>query len=182
MNDQLWWYLARSGGIVAWAMLTFSMLWGLVLSTKVLGRRPRPSWVLDLHRFAGGAAVVFTAIHLATLVADNFVHFGLVELLVPFASTYRPAAVAWGVAAFYALLAVEITSLVRNRLPKRIWRATHYASFPLFVCATAHCITAGTDKQSALLQMGLLVGSVMVGALVGLRLFPAETRGAPSSL
>ena len=33
--DQLWWYTARSAGIVAWALLTASVLLGLALSTKV---------------------------------------------------------------------------------------------------------------------------------------------------
>lgn len=36
MNNQLWWYVARSGGIVAWALLAGSVLWGLALSTKVM--------------------------------------------------------------------------------------------------------------------------------------------------
>ena len=39
MNEQLWWYVARSGGIVAWALLAASVLWGLALSTKVLARQ-----------------------------------------------------------------------------------------------------------------------------------------------
>jgi predicted ferric reductase len=179
VSDQIWWHVARSGGIVAWALLTFSVLWGLALSTKIFGRRPRPKWVLDLHRFAGGAAIVFTAIHVAALVLDSYVDFGPSEVLVPFASAYRPAAVAWGVVALYLLAAVEITSLLKSRLPARAWRTTHYLSFPLFVCATAHGVTAGTDKRTVLLQLGLLTGSVMVGALTALRLFPAQPSRLP---
>ena len=174
MSDQLWWYVARSGGIVAWAMLTFSVLWGLALSTKVFGKRPRPSWVLDLHRFAGGAAVVFTGVHITALVADSYLYFGPTEILVPLASSYRPAAVAWGVIAVYLLVAVELTSLLRSRLPHKTWRTLHYLSFPLFVFATAHGVTAGTDREAVLLQVGLLTGSVLVGALTALRLVPAE--------
>ena len=112
MTSQLWWYLARSGGLVAWALLSASVLWGLALSTRILGPRPRPNWILDLHRFLGGLAVVFTGLHVVGLVLDSYVDFGLTELLVPMASSYRPGPVAWGVAALYLLVAVEITDVI----------------------------------------------------------------------
>ena len=31
MTDQTWWYVARSGGIVAWCLLALSVFWGLYL-------------------------------------------------------------------------------------------------------------------------------------------------------
>jgi membrane protease YdiL (CAAX protease family) len=72
MNDQLWWYVARASGTVSWALLALSVVWGLTLSTRWLGRRARPNWLLDLHRFLGGAGVVFVAVHVAALVADSY--------------------------------------------------------------------------------------------------------------
>src|SRR3954447_14695639 len=125
LNGQLWWYTARAGGIVAWALVTMSITWGLALSTKAFGRRPRPSWILDLHRYLGGLALVFTAVHVLAIVADSYVQFGLTDVLVPFASAWNPAAVAWGIVAFYLLLAVELTSLSRRWLRKSLWRKVH---------------------------------------------------------
>jgi predicted ferric reductase len=143
--NQLWWYVARSSGLVSWALLALSVLWGLTLSTRWLGRRARPNRLLDLHRFLGGAGVVFVAVHVAALVADSYTHFGPTDLLVPFASRWHPVAVAWGVVGAYLLLAVELTSLLRKHLPKRAWHATHLLSLPLFVLATVHGLSAGTD-------------------------------------
>jgi predicted ferric reductase len=182
VNDQLWWYLARSGGVAAWAMLAFSVLWGLALSTKVFGGKPRPNWILDLHRFTGGAAVVFTGIHVVSLVLDSYVEFGVREILVPFTSSYRPSAVAWGVIAFYLLLAVEITSLLRKRLSKRAWRVTHFLSFPLFILATAHGVTAGTDKDTFLLRAAFIGVASAVGGLTAIRATQADIQRAPSAL
>ena len=65
MTTQLWWYVARAGGLVSWALLAATVLWGLSLSSKVFGRRPRPAWLLDLHRYLGGLAVVFVGVHVA---------------------------------------------------------------------------------------------------------------------
>ena len=145
MSGTFPWYVARASGLVGWGLLTLATLWGLALSTKVFGRRPRPNWLLDLHRMLGGLALVFTGVHVIAILLDTYVHFGLVDVLVPFASKWHPIAVAWGIVAMYLLVAVEVTSLLRSRLPKQLWRRVHYASFPLFVTATMHGLTAGTD-------------------------------------
>jgi hypothetical protein len=96
MTDQVWWYTARAGGIVAWVLMGIGVVWGLALSTKVTRGRPRPNWILDLHRFLGALALVFTGVHVAAIVADSYVHFGLTEVLVPFTGSWHPVAVAWG--------------------------------------------------------------------------------------
>jgi hypothetical protein len=158
---QLSWYVARSAGLVAWVLLTASVCWGLAMTTRVASRWTRRPWLLDLHRYLGGLAVIFTGVHVAAIVADSFVHFDLASVLVPFASSWRPFAVAWGVVAVYLLLAVELTSLARARLPRKVWRATHFASFPLFFVATVHGVLAGTDAH------GPIATAVVVAAVAG---------------
>jgi predicted ferric reductase len=174
VNGQLWWYVARSGGIVAWALLAGSVLWGLALSTKVMRGRPRPNWILDLHRFLGGMALLFTGIHVGSLILDSYVHFGLVEVLVPFTGTWHPAAVAWGVISLYLLAAIELTSLLRKRISKRAWRLTHYLSFPLFLLTTVHALSAGTDRSTFLLRAMVAVVTALVTALTFVRLNKSE--------
>jgi hypothetical protein len=179
VKGQLWWYTARAGGIVAWVLLTASVLWGLALSTKLFGKRPRPNWVLDLHRFLGGAAVVFTAIHIASIVLDSYVDFGFVAIFVPFTSRWHPIAVAWGIVALYLLLAVEVTSLLRKRLSKQLWRATHFASFPLFALATTHALSAGTDRAAFLLRYGVALTTVSVVLLTAVRVAGGQIDRTP---
>lgn len=169
MSAQVWWYAARAGGIVAWALLTASTAWGLALSSRAFGRRPRPAWLLDLHRYLGGLAVVFVGVHLASLVADTYVHFGLADLLLPFASSWHPVAVAWGVVAMWLLLAVELTSLARRSLPRRVWRRVHYASFPLFLLTTVHGVTAGTDATGPIVVVTTAIAFGVIGGLLTAR-------------
>jgi hypothetical protein len=92
--------------------------------------------------------VAFTGIHLTALLLDTYIQFDLLDLLVPFAAAWRPGAVAWGVVAVYLLVAVQATSLARRRLPYRLWRRVHLAAFPLLVAATAHLVTAGSDRAN----------------------------------
>ena len=55
LNPQVWWWLARATGIVAWCMVTASIVWGLTLSSRLVRRRKVPAWLLDLHRYLGHA-------------------------------------------------------------------------------------------------------------------------------
>src|SRR4051794_34650598 len=151
--DQLWWDTARAGGIVAWCLLAASVLWGLAMSTKATPERVRPNWLVDLHRFLGGLAVVFVGVHVVGLLLDSYVHFGLTELVVPLASSWHPVAVTWGVVGMYLLVAVELTSLARRRLRRRTWRLLHGLSFPTFALATVHGLTAGTDSGNLVWQV-----------------------------
>lgn len=172
MSSQVWWFVARSSGIVAWILLTVSVCWGLLLSTRLLSRRVSPAWLLDLHRHLGGLAVVFTGIHLVGLVADSYVTFGWAELFIPMASWWKPGAVAFGIVAFYLLLAVEITSLAMRRLPRSLWRWVHRSSFALFGFATYHGIVAGTDAGNAWYR---IVTWVSIGVVVTLTLVVVAT-------
>ena len=181
MSGMLPWYVARSSGMIAWALLAASVLWGLAISTRVLRGTPRPSWLLDLHRYLGGIATVFVGVHIVALLGDTYVHFGLASVLVPFASSWHPVAVAWGVTAFYVLLAVELTSLLRTRIPKRLWRATHYASFPLFVVATIHAVSAGTDARTWVFEVVAALTMMTVAALTALRIQSRRLPARPAA-
>jgi predicted ferric reductase len=106
--------------------------------------------LIDLHRWLGGLTVSFVAIHLAALVADSYVHFGLAELVVPFASSWKPGAVALGVIATWGLIAVQATSLMMKRLPRRTWRWIHMTSYAVFLATSFHAAFAGTDASNRL--------------------------------
>jgi sulfoxide reductase heme-binding subunit YedZ len=153
MSEQFWWYLARSSGIVAWLMLTAAVIWGIVLSTKAFPEHRRPAWLLDLHRWLGGLTLAFLAIHLGALVADNYLQFDLADLTIPFASEWEPGAVALGVIALWLLVAIELTSLAKRRLPKRVWRGIHLTSYAVFWLTSIHAALAGTDRTLWLYQV-----------------------------
>jgi hypothetical protein len=97
VNDQLCWEVARASGIVSWALLSVAVILGLLLSSHIGGKKPPLAWLLDLHRMLGGLTLSFAVVHIAGLWLDDFIHFGVADLLVPFASDWRPVPVAAGV-------------------------------------------------------------------------------------
>ena len=96
----------------------------------------------------------------------------------PFASTWWPGAVAWGVVAFYLLIAVELTSLARRLPSKRLWRAVHMASFPLYLLGTVHALAAGTDTASLVFRAVAAATTTVIVALTIARI-RQSSRPAP---
>lgn len=150
MSSHFWWYVARAGGIVAWALVLTSCTWGLLHALRTFGRRPPPSWMLSTHRYLSALALVFVGVHVLALLADSFVQFSLADVLVPMVSSWHPLAVAWGVVGMYVLVAVEVTSLVRARLTPKVWRGVHMLSYVLLALVTVHFLAAGTDSRDVL--------------------------------
>jgi Ferric reductase like transmembrane component len=175
VHGQLWWYVARAGGLVSWALLAGSTLVGLLLSTRAVAVRATAAWVTDLHRGLGALAVAFVGVHLSAVWLDGFVRFSLADLFVPMRSSWHPASVVWGIVGFYLLVAVEATSLARRWLPHRWWRRMHLASFPLFVVATVHGLLAGTDRANAVM-IGVFVATSMSVAFLATARLVSPTR------
>lgn len=173
--DQIWWYTSRAAGVVAWVLLSCSIIAGMSMATRDARVLPA-GWSLDLHRFLSSLSLVFLTIHMVALVPDNYVDFGLRELLLPLASVWEPWAVAWGVVAFWLVVAVELSSLVRARLPNRLWRALHFLSFLVWLSATVHLLLAGTDSSSPVFRVVQVVVIAVVTGLFFRRLLVARRR------
>lgn len=176
MSTHLWWFLARATGVVAWAGAVGAVLVGLALASRIGGREVPAPWLLALHRHLGALTLAFTGAHVAALVADGFVHIDLLDALVPMRSGWRPGAVAWGVAGLWVLALVEATSLLRRRLPARLWRSVHLLSYAGAVAATAHLFTAGTDQANPLLRTAPIAALSAAVAFLTYRLLVPRRR------
>jgi len=150
MGEQFWWHLARASGIVSWLMLTALVLWGIVLATDLFPEHRRPAWLLAAHKWLGWLSVGFIGVHMAALVADSYVAFGLVDLLVPFASAWKPIPVALGVIAMWGIAVVQATSVARKRFSKKTWRRIHLTSYGTYWLASFHGTFSGTDASNSL--------------------------------
>lgn len=181
MAEHIWWYLARSAGMVTLALTAAAVIWGLLLSTRLIRNRSLPKWLLDLHRFLGGLGVLFLALHLGALIADSTVRFTAADLLVPLHSQWRPVAVAWGVVAAYLIVAVEVTSLAKRHLPRRVWARVHMSSFVVYVLSIVHAATAGTDASNRVFVVTAFVTSTVVVFLVLVRLIASRAARTRSS-
>jgi sulfoxide reductase heme-binding subunit YedZ len=179
-QDPTLWLLARSSGIVAYALLTLVVLAGIVLKARPLGTAVRPALVTDLHRFVAMLSLGALALHGTALVLDRAVDIRVLHLLVPGLAPYRPLWTALGVVAAELMLVVYLSFGQRKRMGTAAWRRLHRSTYVLFALATAHGLMAGTDtgRAWALALYGGSVGAVV--AAWGWRMLvpPASARPA----
>jgi methionine sulfoxide reductase heme-binding subunit len=165
MSAHATWYLARAAGIVGWFLGSIGFLWGLLVSTRILGPRPKAPTLVDLHRTLSLLTLVFIGIHVGSIVTDGYVHFGLVQTFVPMTSAWRPGAVAWGIAATYLLVLIEVSSRLRRHMPERVWHAVHLLSFGSLAASTVHALQAGSDMGNPIV---LAPGAALIAVITGL--------------
>jgi sulfoxide reductase heme-binding subunit YedZ len=122
--------------------------------------------------------VVFLALHIVTAVVDPFTHLGWLPAVIPFSSYYRTIWLGLGTVAFDLLLAIAVTSLVRNYIGHTAWRAIHWLAYASWPIAVIHGFGAGTDAWSAWLLALTSACIVAVVVAVGYRL----RNGSPDPL
>lgn len=176
----LTWILIRGSGLVAYALLAATMVWGVTMSAKSLGRGVSAKATTYLHEALSVGALLATVVHMVALVFDDYVEFGIREVLVPGASTWEPTAVAYGVVAFYTLALTTVTFYVRKRIGQQAWRAIHYATYGVFVAALLHGVLAGTDSTGGFAVAFYGGSALIVAAFTVLRVLnAAEKRRRP---
>jgi methionine sulfoxide reductase heme-binding subunit len=152
------WLLARAAGLVAFGVLTLSVWLGLSMSTRIVAPRFRAR-LLGWHRTLAWTGLSLVGLHAGALLADPVMHFGPASVLVPFAASWRPAAVAAGVVAGWLTLVLAASFRLRRLIGQRGWRRLHYASFLAFVLALCHALASGTDLAG--------LGGPIVAAVAG---------------
>jgi sulfoxide reductase heme-binding subunit YedZ len=139
------WYATRATGLIALLLLTSTVVLGILTSVRFA----RPAWprfvTLGLHRNLSLLAVTFTGLHVLTTVTDPFAAISPLSAVVPFTSAYRRVWLGFGAVAFDLLLAVLVTSLLRTRVPPRVWRVVHWAGYACWPVALVHGLGTGTD-------------------------------------
>ena len=162
MNTAFW-YASRATGIVALLLLTAVLVLGILVNRQ--GRLPGlPRFaVTDLHRNLSLLSVAFIAVHVLTALLDTYVHIPLASAVIPFASGYERFWLGLGAVSLDIMLAMIVTSLLRGRLNRVLWRAVHllaYASWPI---AFAHSIGSSKDLQQGWM-LYLAVGCALIVA------------------
>ncbi len=172
------WMAIRGSGIIAFLLLAGSTVWGLLISTKVLGRAVKAKPVAWFHESLAIGSLVATGIHMYFLFNHDFIDFGYRSLLVPGASAWRPLPVALGVIAFYTMFVVTASFYVKKWIGQNAWRVIHMASFGTFVGAALHGVFSGTDSGHPVVTTMYVASLAMVTMLMIIRI--AQSAAPPA--
>lgn len=140
------WYTVRAMGFLAYLVLAGSVLYGLLLSTKILDAIAHRPVSFALHKDLAIVALILGTLHGLMLTYDQSFSFTPLAILVPFESPYSPISVGIGQITLYLSVVVTASFYVRRRIGQRTWRLLHYATFLAFIGASAHGIMSGSDS------------------------------------
>lgn len=164
------WALSRASGLAAFAVLSASVIMGLLISTKasdgVLGR----PFVFEMHQFLAVASLALIGVHAGSLLFDGFLNFTPLGVMVPFVSPYQPVAIGAGIIAAWLCAITTGSFWMRSRIGQKRWRSLHYVTFAAYIMGLGHAVFAGTDTQLPVVYWGYVLSLATVSALTTLRI------------
>jgi predicted ferric reductase len=175
MSNSVLWYATRGAGAVTLVLLTAVVVLGILSALRAQSEKWPGFLTAGLHRNLALTTLVFLALHVTTAVIDPFTNLGWIAAIIPFSSYYRTFWLGLGVISLELLVAVVVTSLMRNVIGLRAWRAVHWMTYASWPIAVIHGFGTGTDSWSAWLIAITVICGVAVGASALYRLVAAST-------
>jgi methionine sulfoxide reductase heme-binding subunit len=145
VTDEELWFVNRGTGMVLLALISMSVVLG-VLATERISTRWWPRFLTQgLHRNVALLSLGLGLVHSGSAVVDEFVDIRWWHAMVPFTGTYKPFWLGLGTVAFNLVVANVITSLLRHRVGLRTWRGIHLTTYAVFALGVVHGLGIGTD-------------------------------------
>jgi sulfoxide reductase heme-binding subunit YedZ len=160
-TDPTFWILARASGFTAYILLTLSVLAGLAVKSKPFGKAVKVASATDAHRFLALLGLGALAVHGFMLTLDQTIHLSFASLVIPGLAPYRPLWTGIGVLTAELMIVVYASFSLKKRIGHKNWRRLHWATYAIFLGATAHGLMAGTDSVRA---FGVYVAAVFAVA------------------
>jgi len=184
VSDKVLWYTTRGSAIVTLLLLTIVVCLGILTAVRWRGRSWPSFLSTDLHRSLALISLIFLALHIITAVVDPFTALGWVAAVIPFGSPYRRLWLGLGVVALDLLIAVVVTSLVRDRIGLRNWRLVHWLAYGMWPIALIHGIGTGSDTRAwwmigVDIACGLAVAAAVVWRVIDVLGRPPLLRSVP---
>lgn len=176
------WFLIRSSGLTAYALLGASTVWGMFLRSRIIKNWTPGPVALLLHVTASWLGVALGFFHAGLLLLDKYYHYQLADILIPFTGPFRPLLVGLGTLSAWLMLAIALSFNVKKRIGQKAWRMLHYSSYLVFGMVTVHAIGVGTDADK-LGMRGLVViftGALLILTILYLRALRGENKQKPS--
>lgn len=165
------WYATRGLGVSTLVVLTAAVVLGILTARKWIGEATPGFVAADLHRNFSLLAIVLLIAHIVTTVLDPFAHITVRDVLIPVGAAYRPIWLGLGVVAFWILVGVGASSLLRDRVGLRTWRAIHWTAYASWPLSLVHGLGTGSDSRAPWLVAVVFasIAAVLIALFLRLR-------------
>ncbi len=175
----LWWLVSRASGIVALGLVTFAVLLGLTMSTKLLRRPGVGRTLMRLHEHVALVGLFAIVVHGLALLGDPWLRPSLGGLTIPFTMSYRPLFTGLGILAGYLAALLGLSFYARRRIGVKLWRRFHRATVLVWLLGVLHTLGAGSDAATQALRAFVLLPAIPIVYLTVLRVLQSRRHDSP---
>jgi methionine sulfoxide reductase heme-binding subunit len=143
--DQFFWVLARVAGLASYGALAIALVTGIALRTAVFDWLGSNRLVRSLHEYTIVLWIPLAVIHVVSLLLDQTARIGVLDVFIPFHSSYGTLAIGLGSVSLDVLLLVSVAAYLKRRMGKEMWLWVHRLSYGAFALAFVHAVLSGTD-------------------------------------
>lgn len=144
--------LSAYAGLAAVGAVTLNMLLGVLMAFRY---SPHRSWphrrfnYFRLHNWSGYITLSLSLLHPAILLLNKNPRFRLLDLVYPVHSPSQPLENTVGAVAVYFLAFVVVTSYMRLRLGRHLWKSFHFSIYFAAAALFFHSLFTDPDLKNA---------------------------------
>jgi methionine sulfoxide reductase heme-binding subunit len=130
-------------GLIAVGAVTLNMLLGTLMIFRYSPVRQWPHRRVNyfrLHKITGYLALSFALLHPLILLLNRSTKFRVLDLLYPVHSPSQPLENSIGAIALYIIVFVTLTSYLRIRLGRKLWKSFHFTIYLAAIALFWHSI------------------------------------------
>lgn len=119
-------------GLIAVGAVTINMLLGTLMVFRYSPVRAWPHRRFNyfrLHNWTGYLALFFAIVHPIILLFNKSPRFRIIDLIYPVRSPQQPLENSLGAIGLYVVAVLVVTSYLRIRLGRHLWKAFHYTIY-----------------------------------------------------
>lgn len=175
------WEWIRLLGLIAYFYFTVSIIFGLLRKTPIV--QSQKNLLYHIHQSAGWFGFMTLVVHMLLLIIDQYEPYRFVELMIPFASDYRPISSGLGTIAFYLFFIIIITSdLWIRKMKFANWKWLHLAVIPAWLLSLIHGLFIGTDTSNPVILSFYVISVLFVTIAFLFRLLPTKNKEKKNNL
>jgi methionine sulfoxide reductase heme-binding subunit len=165
LTPHLFWITSRAAGFAALVLASLAVSLGLLMSTKLL--KGRTAELRAAHDTLALSTIVAIVVHGVSLLGDSYLHPSILDISLPFVSSYKTIWTSLGIVGGWALIVLGLSYYARRWVGAVRWRKLHRFTALAWLLGLVHALGEGTDAgQVWFLAMVALVAIPALALLV----------------
>ena len=174
-SHYLFWMTSRAAGTTAMVLASTSVGVGLAMGGKLFKRFGGPDR-RHIHQTLSLAVMVALAVHALALLGDTYLRPTVLDVMVPFALSYKTISTSIGIVSAWAMVALGLSYYLRSKIGYQRWKAIHGFTVLAWIGGLVHTFTEGTDAGRLWFIALILLTAAPAFVLLAMRLSARRSR------